>query len=248
MAARARADGGGGCGGPRAAVASALDVGGVEPDVGIARIREVATPQVGDGLVERPADPRHLARAHAANAHGPRHALDLSGGDAVGDHLRHGGDHGAVDPLVAPDHVLREEAPAPQLRDPGRSPADAGVQAALAVAVPAVGPALAELVGLGVHDLADRRLGGRSHDLLEARHAVVEPRQRRGVGDGHLPKTCHRGHRPFVEPVCLATADSRAVAAPLIRALHQHFRRDQIGGLSGHLSLLSNVYSGHCAC
>ena len=52
---------------------------------------------------------------------------------------------------VALEHVLREEAAGAQLGDAQRQRADAGGERPLAVAVSAVRPATAELVGLGVH-------------------------------------------------------------------------------------------------
>lgn len=52
---------------------------------------------------------------------------------------------------VALEHVLREEAAGAQLGDAQRQRADAGGERPLAVAVSAVRPAAAQLVGLGVH-------------------------------------------------------------------------------------------------
>lgn len=110
VASRARADGGHERGGLHAAGVPALDVCGVEPDVGVADVRQVAFPQVGDRLVQRRAHPRHLAGAHAVYAHGLGDALDLPGGHAVGHHLGDCGDHGAVRARVALDQVLGEVA------------------------------------------------------------------------------------------------------------------------------------------
>lgn len=52
---------------------------------------------------------------------------------------------------VALEHVLREEAAGAQLGDAQRQRADAGGERPLAVAVSAVRPAAAQLVGLGFH-------------------------------------------------------------------------------------------------
>lgn len=56
------------------------------------------------------------------------------------------------------DHVLREEVAGAQLRDAWRHHADAGGVQSLTAAVAAVRPAVAQLVGHGVHH--------RVHDLL----------------------------------------------------------------------------------
>ena len=61
----------------RPALAAALDADGVEPDVGVADVGQVALLQVSDRFVQRRAHPRHLAGAHAVYAHGLRHALHL---------------------------------------------------------------------------------------------------------------------------------------------------------------------------
>lgn len=173
VAARTRADGGDERGGLDAAVVPALDVGGVEPDVGVLDVGEVALLHVGDSVVERGAHPRHLAGAHAVYAHGLRHALHLPGGHAVGHHLGDRGDNRAVRARVALDQVLGEVAPRAQLRDPEVDGADTGGEPALAVAVPPVA-GLACLVGLGVHDLIDERLGHHPYELGHVHHAVVE--------------------------------------------------------------------------
>lgn len=173
VAARAGADGGDERGGLHAAGVPALYVGRVEPNVGVADVRQVAFLQVGDRFVQRRAHPRHLAGAHAVDAHGLRHALDLPDGHAVGHYLGHGGDDRAVRARVALDEVLREVAPRAQLRDPEVDGADAGGEPALAVAVAPVA-GLAGVIGLGVHDLVDERLGHRPDELGHARHAVVE--------------------------------------------------------------------------
>lgn len=77
VASRPRADGVHERGGLHAPGVPALDVGGVEPDVGVADVGQVALLQVSDRFVQRRAHPRHLAGAHAVYAHGLRHALHL---------------------------------------------------------------------------------------------------------------------------------------------------------------------------
>ena len=153
----------------------ALDVGGVEPDVGEPGTRQVALLQVGERVVQRRAHPGHLAGAHAVYAHGLGHALHLPRGHAVGHHLGDGGDDRAVRAGVALYQVLREVAPRAQLRDPEVDGAHAGGEPALAVSVPPVA-GLAGLVGLGVHGLVDGRLRHHPDQLGHVDHAVVESR------------------------------------------------------------------------
>ena len=197
VAARPGADSGHERGRLHAAGVPALDVSGVEPDVGVADVRQVAFLQVGDRVVERRAHPRHLAGAHAACAHGLRRAPRLPGGHAVGHHLGHGGDDRAVDARVALDQVLREVAAGAQLRDPQVDGADAGDEPALAVAVALVA-ALARLVGLGVHVLVDERLGHHPDQLRHVHHAVVESRHQ-GSAARNLVYLVHVRLLPFHE-------------------------------------------------
>lgn len=114
------------------------------------------------------------------HAHGPRRAPHLPGGHAVGHHLGHRGDDRAVHARVPPDEVLGETTAGAQLRDPEVDGADAGDELVLAVAVAPVA-ALARLVGLGVHDLVDERLGHHPYELGHVRHAVVESRHQGAV-------------------------------------------------------------------
>ena len=197
VAARPGADGGGERGGLDAAGVPALDVGGVEPDVGIARFREVALLQVGDRFVKRGAHPRHLAGAHAVYAHGLRHALHLPRGNPVDHHLRHGGDHRAVDARVALYQVLGEVASRAQLRDPEVDDADAGDQPALAVAVALVA-GLAGLIGLGVHYLVDQGFGHHPDELGHVDHAVIESGHQ-GAFARNLVYLVHMRLSPFCE-------------------------------------------------
>ena len=114
------------------------------------------------------------------HAHGPRRAPHLPGGHAVGHHLGHRGDDRAVHARVPPDEVLGETTAGAQLRDPEVDGADAGDELVLAVAVAPVA-ALARLVGLGVRDLVDERLGHHPYELGHVRHAVVESRHQGAV-------------------------------------------------------------------
>lgn len=75
---------------------------------------------------------------------------------------------------VALEHVLREEAAGAQLGDAQRQRADAGGERPLAVAVSAVRPAAAQLVGLGVHHCVHDLLGETPEQLLHVDGAVVE--------------------------------------------------------------------------
>ena len=197
VAARAGADGGDERGRLHAPGVPALDVGGVEPDVGVADVGQVAFLQVGDRLVQRRAHPRHLAGAHAVDAYGLRHALHLPSGHAVGHHLGDRGDDRAVRARVALDQVLGEVAAGAQLRDPEVDGADAGGELALAVAISPVA-GLAGLVGLGVHDLVDERLGHDPDQLRHVHHAVVESRHQGRIGR-HFVYRVHMRLLPFFE-------------------------------------------------
>lgn len=75
---------------------------------------------------------------------------------------------------MALERVLREEAAGAQLGDAQRQRADAGGERPLAVAVSAVRPATAELVGLGVHHGVHDLLGESAKQLLHVDGAVVE--------------------------------------------------------------------------
>ena len=96
------------------------------------------------------------------------------GARAGGEHLGAGGDKGAVHAPVALDYVVREEAAGAELRDARRQRADAGSERPLAVAVSAVRPAPAQLVGLGVHHGVHDLLGEAPEQVLRVDGAVVE--------------------------------------------------------------------------
>ena len=155
------------------AAVAALDVGGVDPDVGEGDVGEVPFLQVGHDIVQRLAYPRHLGGAHAVDAERRRHPLHLPRRDPVRHHLGHRGDHRPVDPRVAREKILREVAAAPELGNAQVYGADAGDKPALAVAVAPVAVG-AGILCLGVHDLVDEGLGHRAEQLLHVDHAIVE--------------------------------------------------------------------------
>ena len=197
VAVRAGADGRDERGRPHPALAAALGVGGVEPDVGEPGARQVALMQVGDRVVQRRAHPRHLAGAHAVYAHGLGHALRLPRGHAVGHHLGDGGDDRAIRAGVAPYQVLREVAAGTRLRDPQVDGAHAGGEPALAASVSLVA-GLAGLVGLGVHDLVDERLRHHPDQLGHVNHAVAKSRHP-GPGARNLVYLVHVRLLPLFE-------------------------------------------------
>lgn len=174
LAARIAADGGDHGGGGDAAPAAALDVGRVEPDVGHRRAVERLSAQILDVCVQARGDGTHLVLQEPGDAHLLGHPLHLAGARARGVNLGDGGDEGAVDAPVALEHVLREEAAGAQLGDAQRQRADAGGERPLAVAVSAVRPATAQLVGLGVHHGVHDLLGESAKQLLHVDGAVVE--------------------------------------------------------------------------
>ena len=157
-AARVAADGRDDGRGGHAAPSAALDVGGVEPDVGHRPAVEGPRAELIDVGVQARRDGAHLVLGESGHAHLLGDAPHLAGARAGGVHLGDGGHEGAVHALIALDHVVGEEAAGAELRDAQRQRADAGGEAALPVAVAAVRPAAAQLVGLGVHH--------RIHDLL----------------------------------------------------------------------------------
>lgn len=166
-------------GGGHAAVAAALDVGGVEPQVRGARIGQIAAHELGHVGVEALRYGADLVLRQPGYPQLLRDALHLARRGAGGVHLGHRRHDRAVDALIALDHVLGEEAPRPQLRYPHRDVADTRDQVALAVAVAAVGASRAQLVGLGVHDRVHDVLGEAPYELPQAHRPVLEPRHRR---------------------------------------------------------------------
>lgn len=96
------------------------------PDVGHGRAAEQPSAQLLNVGVQARGDGARLVLGKPGLAHLLRDALYLAGAGDGGAHLGHGGHKGAVDALVALDHVLREEAAGAQLGDAQRERADAG--------------------------------------------------------------------------------------------------------------------------
>ena len=159
-----------------AAPAAALDVGRVEPDVGYRARIERPLREVGYLGVEGRGDRAHSVPAEPLDAHLLSYPLHLPGAGAGGVHLGHRRDERAVDALVALEDVLGEEAARPELGDSQVERAHARLERAVAVAVPAVGPIAAELVGLLVHDGVDHLLGEQPEQRLDVDHPVGRPR------------------------------------------------------------------------
>ena len=156
-------------------VVAAFEVRRIEPEVREPELAKGARLQVLHDRVERLADPRDLAGAHAVDPHRRCHLLDLARAHAVHDHLGDGGDHGPVDAGVAHEQVLGEVASHPQLRYPQRYRPHARDQGPFPVSVALVALG-ARLVGLRAHDLVDERLGHQPYQLLQVDHPVVESR------------------------------------------------------------------------
>lgn len=143
--------------------AAALDVYGIKPDVEHRR------------AVEGRRDGARLVLRGPGGAHLLGHPLHLADAGARGVHLGHGGDEGAGGAPVALEYVLREEAAGDQLGDAQCQRADVGGEQHLVVAVAAVRPAAAQLVGLGVHHDAHDLLGEAPEQVLHVDGAVVKP-------------------------------------------------------------------------
>lgn len=137
---------------------AALDVGGIEPDVGEGMLRGVSPLHVGHRLVKGPTDARDLARAHALYAHGLSDALRSPGRNPIGHHLGYRSDYGAVGAGPACKQVLRIVTTNPQLGDLERHLADAGDEPALTMAIASIA-VRARLLSLCIHNLVDHGLG-----------------------------------------------------------------------------------------
>ena len=168
--------------GGHAALPATLHVGRVQPDIGHGRAVERPAAELLDIHVEGCRDGADLVLRQPRYPHFLGYPLHLPGAGAGGVHLGDGRDERAVDPLVALDHVLREEAAGPELGDAERERAHAGRETALPVSVPAVRPAAAELVRLGVHHGVDHLLRQPSYQFLHVDGAVVKPRHAEHVG------------------------------------------------------------------
>lgn len=114
--------------------------------------------------------------------------------------------------MIALKDVIGEEAAHPELGDSQVERAHACLEAAIPIAVPAVGLIAAELVGLlvhvGVHDL----FGDQPEQRLDADYPVGRPRDS-GLLRYRVCKYLHSGSRSFPEPVFVAIPDSRTGAA-----------------------------------
>lgn len=119
-------------------------------------------------------DGAHLVLREPGDAHLLGHPLRLAGVGARGVRLGHGGHGGAVDAPVALEHVIREETAGALPRDARRQRDDAGGETALPVAVAAVRPAAARLIGLGVRHGVHDLLGESAEQLLHVDGAVIE--------------------------------------------------------------------------
>ena len=165
-----------------AALPAALDVGGVEPHVGHRGAGQRPADKLVDVGVQAGAYGADLVLAQARDAHRLGHALDLAGAGAARVHLGDSRRERPVDPLVALDHRLREEAAEPDLGHAQREVAQAGLEHALAVSVARDARLGAELLGFGVHHGADDLLGEQPQQPLDVDEPVGAPRQRGVVG------------------------------------------------------------------
>jgi len=193
VAAYRRDDGRGG----DVSVPAALHVGRIEPDVGHLRVPEGPSEQLLHIRIEGLGYGAHLVLREPVHAQLLRDPLHLPGARPRGIHLGHRRHEGAVCALVALDHVLGEEASAPELGDPERQGPDAGQQLPLPVAIPAVAGRCAELVRLRAHDLVHDALCQLPEQLLHVDGSVGEPRHRAGGSRGrrHL---CYAFHWAIV--------------------------------------------------
>ncbi len=117
-------------------------------------------------------------------------------------YITHRGDDRPVYPLAALDHVVREGAARPELRDSQRRRSDAGDESALPIPVPTVAGRPAELVRLGARDLVHDALGELPGQFLHAREAVPGAQDgKRRLRRHHVCHAVHRGHCLSLEPV-----------------------------------------------
>ena len=128
---------------------------------------EFPRPKCGDFGIEPLAYAADLRRRQPVDSHPLRYALDLARRNPVGVHLGHSRRHRLVRPAVSLQHPLGEIGSAAQLRDAQRYLAGRRHQPALAVAVAAVGAALAGHVGLLVHDRVEGRFEQRPGERLQ---------------------------------------------------------------------------------
>ena len=133
--------------------------------MGHGRFVEWPAAELVDVGVQARRDSADLVFAEPGHTHLLGYVLDFPGSGAGGVHLRDRDHERAVDPLVALDHVVREEAPGPEFRDAERE-GSTHVAGDLAVSVAAVGPSAAEPVGLGVHHGVDHLFSQPATQLL----------------------------------------------------------------------------------
>lgn len=112
------ADRGHDCRGRDPALAPALDVGGVYPEVGHAELAKRPGDQLLDLGVEALAYGADLVLREPLDAHGLRRPLHLPGAGAGRVHLGDRRHDGPVHPLVALQHVVGEEAVSAGLKSP----------------------------------------------------------------------------------------------------------------------------------
>ncbi len=174
----AHADGGDDRRGLHPAAPPALDVGGVQEQVGEPDPPpEVPGGQLRDLRVQRPAHRADLVLREPLYAHLPGDPLHLPRRDAVGPRLRDGRRDGAVRARVPLDQALREIRPRAQLGDAQHDVADGGGQPSLAVAVSRGGPVFAGHVRLRVHDLVHHGLQERARQLPHVEEPVAAGRE-----------------------------------------------------------------------
>lgn len=125
--------------------------------------------------VQARSDCAHLVHGEPQDAHLLGYPLRLASASARDVHLDHGGHEGTADALASLEHVPREYAAGAQLRNAQCQRADAGGEAALAVAVAAVRSDAAHSVGLGVHHGVHNLIGEPSQQLLYVDGAVFGP-------------------------------------------------------------------------
>lgn len=153
-------------GGLHAALAAALDVGGIQEEVRHGHV-EFPRPKCGDFGIEPLAYAADLRRRQPVDSHPLRYALDLARRNPVGVHLGRRRATRLVRPAVSLQHPLGEIGSAAQLQDALRYLAGRRHQPALTVAVAAVGAVLAGHVGLLVHDRVEGRFEQRPGERLQ---------------------------------------------------------------------------------
>src|SRR5665647_555138 len=195
---------------------------GVQPEVGVAPLQGARAEQV-DLLVERLAQAADRRAAHALDAQLGHEALDLARTDAVHVGL---GDDGHEGLLATPPRLqeAREVAAGAQTRDGQLQAADAGVPAALPVAVALAGALRRTLVAGGAGELSDLHLHelghDRAHGLTHDVCLLAAEEFARRLGDAHALWVGHRG-APLVDdlgrtPTILGAPVAGTATAPAL--------------------------------